>query len=89
VAGAGPGPDTAAIIGGILEITIALAGIGTAVTLFPILKKRNESFALGLVAARVLESATIFVGVAFLLSIVHGTVHTAGCMNQTHETILG
>jgi Domain of unknown function (DUF4386) len=70
VAGQGPGPDTAAIIGGILEITVALAGIGTAVTLFPILKKRNESFALGLVAARVLESATIFVGVAFLLSIV-------------------
>ena len=70
MAGQGPGPDTAAIIGGILEITVALAGIGTAVTLFPILKKRNESFALGLVAARVLESATIFVGVAFLLSIV-------------------
>jgi hypothetical protein len=34
------------------------------------LKKQNESFALGLVAARILESATIFVGVAFLLSIV-------------------
>lgn len=51
----GSGPDTAAIIGGILEITIALAGLGTAVTLFPMLKKQNESFALGLVAARVLE----------------------------------
>jgi len=64
------GPDTAAVVGGLLEITIALAGIATAVTLFPILKKQNESFALGLVAARILESATIFVGVAFLLSIV-------------------
>jgi len=64
------GPDTAAIVGGILEIVVALAGIGTAVTLFPILKKQNESLALGLTAARILESATIFVGVAFLLSIV-------------------
>jgi len=64
------GPDTAAVVGGLLEITIALAGIATAVTLFPILKKQNESFALGLVAARILESGTIFVGVAFLLSIV-------------------
>jgi len=64
------GPDTAAIVGGLLEVTIALAGIATAVTLFPILKKQNESFALGLVAARILESGTIFVGVAFLLSIV-------------------
>lgn len=66
----GSGPDTAAIIGGILEIVVGLAGIATAVALFPILKNQNESFALGLLAARVLESATIFVGVAFLLSIV-------------------
>ncbi len=64
------GPDTSAIIGGILEIIVALAGIGTAVVLFPLLKKQNESFALGLVAARILESSTIFVGVAFILSIV-------------------
>lgn len=66
----GSGPDTSAIIGGILEIIVALAGIGTAVVLFPILKKQNESAALGLVAARILESATIFVGVGFLLAIV-------------------
>jgi hypothetical protein len=66
----GSGPDTAAIVGGLLEITVALAGIATAVILFPMLKKQNESFALGLVAARILESGTIFVGVAFLLSIV-------------------
>jgi hypothetical protein len=66
----GPGPDTSAIIGGILEIIVALAGIGTAVVLFPVLKKQNEAAALGLVAARILESGTIFVGVAFLGSIV-------------------
>lgn len=66
----GAGPDTSAIIGGILEIIVALAGIGTAVVLFPMLKKQNESLALGLVAARVLESGTTFVGVAFILSIV-------------------
>ncbi|HVQ44117.1 MAG TPA: DUF4386 domain-containing protein [Candidatus Saccharimonadia bacterium] len=66
----GAGPDTAAIIGGILEIIVALAGIATAVVLFPILKKQSETLALGLVAARVLESSAIFVGVAFVLSIV-------------------
>jgi hypothetical protein len=38
--------------------------------LFPVLKKQNEATALGLVASRILESGTIFVGVAFLLSIV-------------------
>ena len=66
----GTGGHNSVIFGGLLEITIALAGIGTAVVLFPILKKQNESAALGLVAARILESGTIFVGVAFLLSIV-------------------
>src|SRR2546425_4648555 len=57
----GAGPDTAAIIGGISEIIVALAGIGTAVVLFPVLKKQNEAAALGLVASRVLEASTIFV----------------------------
>ncbi len=66
----GAGPDTAAIIGCVLEIIVALAGIGTAVVLFPILKKQNEGVALGLIASRTLEASTIFVGVAFILSIV-------------------
>ena len=72
----GAGPDTAAIIGGVLEIIVALAGIATAVVLFPVLKKQNEGLALGLVASRVLEASTIFLGVAFLLSIV--TLRQAG-----------
>jgi Domain of unknown function (DUF4386) len=66
----GAGPDTAARVGAVLEIIVALAGIGTAVVLFPLLKKQNEALALGLVASRVLEASTIFVGVAFLLSVV-------------------
>ncbi|TDE48416.1 DUF4386 family protein [Flavobacterium sp. GT3P67] len=38
----GPGPDTAVIFGAILEIIVALAGIGTAVVLFPVLKKQSK-----------------------------------------------
>jgi hypothetical protein len=72
----GAGPDTAAILGGILEIIVALAGIATAVVLFPVLKKQSEMLALGLTAARVLEASTIFLGVAFLLAIV--TLRQAG-----------
>jgi hypothetical protein len=67
----GHGADMAVIIGGILEIIVALAGISTAVILYPVLRKQNESAALGLVAARILESGTIFVGVAFLLSVLN------------------
>src|SRR5256884_2598494 len=72
----GAGPDTAAIIGGVLEIIVALAGIGTAVALFPVLKRQNEGVPLGFVGSRVLEAATIFAGVAFLLSVV--TLRQAG-----------
>ncbi len=66
----GPGPDTAINIGCILEIIVAITGIGTGVVLYPVLKKQNEGVALGFVACRVLEAATIFAGVAFLLSVV-------------------
>ena len=72
----GPGPDTGVFFGGILEMIVALAGIGTAIALFPVLKKQNEGVALGFVGARVLEAATIFAGVAALLSIV--TLRQAG-----------
>jgi Domain of unknown function (DUF4386) len=66
----GSGPDTSVLIGAVLEIIVALAGIGTAVVLFPVLKKQNEGLALGFVGSRVLEASTIFAGVAFLLTIV-------------------
>src|SRR6476620_11853546 len=70
------GQDTKVIIGCILEIIVALAGIGTAVALYPVLKKEHGGVALGLVGARILEAATIFGGVTFLLSVVtlHQTV---------------
>lgn len=66
----GTGPDTNIFIGVILELIVGLTGISSAVALYPILKRQNGSVALGLVGARVLEAATIFTGVAFLLSIV-------------------
>ncbi len=72
----GSGPDTAVIIGGILEIIVALACIGTAVALYPVVKRQNEGVALGFVGARVLEASTIFAGVVCLLAVV--TLRRAG-----------
>ena len=66
----GPGPDTGVLFGGILEIIVALAGIGTAISLYPVLRRQNEELALGFIGSRVLEAATIFAGVAFLLTVV-------------------
>lgn len=78
-----------AIFGGLLEIIVALAGIGTAVMLYPVFKKQNEAAALGLVASRVLEAATIFTGVAFLLSVVtlHQQEAGAGALVSSHTLV--
>jgi hypothetical protein len=64
------GANTAVLVGGFLEVIVALAGIGTAVTLYPVVKRQNEGVALGFVAARVLEASMIFAGVVSLLSLV-------------------
>ena len=66
----GAGADTSVSLGAFLEVLIAIAIIGTAVTLFPIVKRQNEGFALGYVAARVFESTVIVVGIISLLSVV-------------------
>jgi hypothetical protein len=53
----GFGPDTSALIGALLELIVAFACIGTAITLFPILMRQNEGVAVGFVASRILEAA--------------------------------
>lgn len=69
-------PDTPVAIGGILEIIVALACIGTAVALYPVLKRQNEAVALGFIGSRVLEASTIFADVVCLMAIV--TLRRAG-----------
>ena len=66
----GSGGHTAVLVGGFLEVIVALAGIGTAVTLYPVVKRQHEGFALGFVTSRVLEAVMIFTGVVSLLSLV-------------------
>jgi hypothetical protein len=59
--------------GAIFEIITAFAVIGTSVTLYPILKKYNQTMALASVGFRVVEAALIIVGSLCLLTIV--TLH--------------
>lgn len=68
--------DHKVVTGGMLEIIVAMSGIISSIILYSVLKKQNETLALGLVAARILEAATIFVGVAFILGAV--TLHQNG-----------
>lgn len=66
----GAGGESAVLWGAGLEVVLGLAGIGSAVVLFPVLRRWSETGALGFVTARTLEGAMIFVGVVSLLSIV-------------------
>jgi hypothetical protein len=64
-------PSSDVVLGGMLELLMALACIGTALAFYPVLKKQNEMLALGFVAARVLEATLIFAGVASLLTVLN------------------
>jgi hypothetical protein len=66
----GSGSHTGVVGGAFLEVIVALAGIATAVTLYPVVKRQNEGAALGFVAARVFEAGMILTGVVSLLSLV-------------------
>jgi hypothetical protein len=64
------GADTRVLLGAFLELLLIIANIGTAVVLFPILKRQSESMALGFVAARIVESAFIAVGILSVVTVV-------------------
>ena len=66
----GDGPDTLAVWGAFAEVILIIANIGTAVALFPVLRRRYPGLALGFVTARVMESVFIAVGVLSILTIV-------------------
>jgi hypothetical protein len=66
----GAGADTRVLLGAFLELILIIANIGTAVVLFPILKRQSEPLALGYVTARVIECVFIAVGILSLLAIV-------------------
>jgi hypothetical protein len=66
----GGGADTRVFLGAFLELLLIIANIGTALALFPVLKRQSEGLALGYVTARVFECTFIAVGIISLLAVV-------------------
>jgi hypothetical protein len=66
----GSGSTTAVLWAGLIEVLTGLTGIGTAVALYPILKRHGPGRAVGFVASRTLEAATIVTGVVAVLGVV-------------------
>jgi hypothetical protein len=66
----GASTDTSVSLGAFLELLLIIANIGTAVVLFPIVKRQNEILALGYVTARIVECVFIAIGILSLLTVV-------------------
>jgi hypothetical protein len=72
------GADTRVLFGAFLDLVTALAGIGSAVALFSVVKRQHEGFALGFVTTRIFEAAVIVIGVVSILSVVTLRQNLAG-----------
>ena len=84
----GAGADTQVLWGALLEVILVIANIGSAVTLFPILKRQNEGIALGFVTARVVESIVIAVGIISILAVVTLRQDVAGAAGADAATLV-
>ena len=67
---AGDGNDNQIYLGAFLEFLLILANVGTAVVVFPILRRQNELLAVGYVTARVIECVFLAGGIIFVLGVV-------------------
>jgi hypothetical protein len=67
---AGPGDDVRVLLGVVCEIVLVISNLGTAVVLYPVLRRHHEAAAIGFVVARVIECAFIIVGMLAVLTIV-------------------
>jgi len=85
----GAGPDTRVLWGCLLDFVNALAGIGSAVALFPVMKRYKESLALGFITSRVVEAAVIMIGVVSLLAVVTLRQDLAGTADPNTLTTVG
>jgi hypothetical protein len=90
----GDGADTRVQLGALCEIFLAITNIGTAVVIWPIVRRQSETLALSYVASRVVESTIIVVGLISLLSVVTlredlaGTGADAGSLSVTGESLV-
>jgi hypothetical protein len=80
---AGAGHDTQILFAALLELLLIIANIGTAVVIFPIVRRQNEELALGYVTARLVECTFILVGILSVLGIITLRNEVAGAAEGT------
>lgn len=84
----GGGGDLRVEMGALFEIITLIAGIGTAVALYPLLRRQSEGLALGYVTVRVVESALIAVGIVSLLAVMALRQDLAGVAGTDNASLI-
>jgi hypothetical protein len=64
------GKDNVMYVAVLLEFFLIVTNVGTAVALYPIVKRQNQALAIGYVAARIIESVFIAAGTIFILGVI-------------------
>jgi hypothetical protein len=83
------GCNTTVLWGSWLEVITALAGIGTAVALYPVTRRISKSTAIGFVTSRVVVAGLIIVGVVSLLAVVSLRADLAGASGARADALHG
>jgi hypothetical protein len=80
---AGGGHDGQVLFAALLELLLIIANIGTAVVIYPIVRRQNEELSIGYVTARLFECTFILVGIVAMVAIVTLRQQTAGAAEGT------
>jgi hypothetical protein len=83
----GAGADTRVLWAAFLEAVCGVAIVGTAVMLFPIVRRQHEGLALGYAGLRTLEAAIIAAGIIPLLAVVTLRQDLAGAAGTDPATL--
>jgi hypothetical protein len=80
------GADSQVLLGALFDLITALACIGTAVALYPVIRRQSEAASIGFVATRIFEAAVIVIGIVCLMAVV--ALRQAGAAAGTDASAL-
>ena len=80
------GADSQVLLGALFDIITSLACIGTAVALYPVIRRQSGAASIGFVATRIFEAAIIIIGVVCLMAVVN--LRQAGAAAGTDASAL-
>jgi hypothetical protein len=84
----GTGSTTGVALAAWLDIVCALAGVGTAVVLWPVIKRHNQTSALGFVASRTIEATLLFAGALSDYTLITLRTDVAGTAGADNPSLL-